>query len=59
PGWFEHLPLPRPVADRLHLAGEGVPPAFGVTTGGAEGVHGADTPSEARLTPETFSMYWR
>ncbi|GHI48257.1 CpaF family protein [Streptomyces albidoflavus] len=31
PGWFEHLPLPRPVADRLHLAGEGVPPAFGVT----------------------------
>ena len=22
-------------------------------------VHPADTPSEARLTPETFSMYWR
>ncbi len=31
-GHFEHFPLPRRVADRLHLAGEAVPPAFGVAT---------------------------
>jgi pilus assembly protein CpaF len=29
-GFFEHRPLPRRVADRLQLAGEPVPPAFGV-----------------------------
>ncbi|WP_447039593.1 CpaF family protein [Streptomyces sp. DSM 118878] len=29
-GYFEHLPLPREVADRLYGAGEPVPPAFGV-----------------------------
>ncbi len=31
-GHFEHYPLPRRVADRLYLAGESVPPAFGVAT---------------------------
>ncbi|MDI5963990.1 CpaF family protein [Streptomyces sp. SL13] len=31
-GHFEHHPLPRRVADRLYLAGESVPPAFGVAT---------------------------
>jgi pilus assembly protein CpaF len=31
-GHYEHRPLPRPVADRLYLAGEPVPPAFGVAT---------------------------
>ncbi|MFI5945800.1 CpaF family protein [Streptomyces uncialis] len=30
-GHFEHLPLPRPVAERLYVAGEPIPPAFGVT----------------------------
>jgi pilus assembly protein CpaF len=29
-GHFEHRPLPRRVADRLYLAGEPVPPVFGV-----------------------------
>lgn len=29
-GSFDHLPLPRRVADRLYMAGEPVPPAFGV-----------------------------
>lgn len=29
-GYFEHLPLPREVADKLYGAGEPVPPAFGV-----------------------------
>ncbi|MCI0383866.1 CpaF family protein [Streptomyces sp. CNQ085] len=29
-GVFRHLPLPRRVAERLHLKGESVPPAFGV-----------------------------
>ncbi|KUL47333.1 MULTISPECIES: CpaF family protein [unclassified Streptomyces] len=29
-GHFEHLPLPREVADKLYGAGEPVPPAFGV-----------------------------
>ncbi|MDG4858495.1 CpaF family protein [Streptomyces sp. T-3] len=32
-GWFEHLPLPRTVAERLYLASEPVPPAFGVADG--------------------------
>jgi pilus assembly protein CpaF len=31
-GFFEHHPLPRRIADRLYLAGEAVPPAFGVAT---------------------------
>ncbi|MFF3639998.1 CpaF family protein [Streptomyces sp. NPDC002564] len=30
-GCFEHLPLPREVADKLYVANEPVPPAFGVT----------------------------
>ncbi|NKI40346.1 CpaF family protein [Streptomyces physcomitrii] len=34
-GHFEHLPLPREMAEKLHLAGEAVPPAFG--TGGRGG----------------------
>lgn len=29
-GYFEHLPLPRPVAEKLYLANESLPPAFGV-----------------------------
>jgi pilus assembly protein CpaF len=29
-GTFEHLPVPRRVADRLTMTGEAVPPAFGV-----------------------------
>ncbi|MGP4112550.1 CpaF family protein [Streptomyces sp. 4N509B] len=29
-GRFRHFPLPRAVADRLYLAGEQIPPAFGV-----------------------------
>jgi pilus assembly protein CpaF len=33
-GWYEHHPLPREIADRLFLAGEPVPAAFGV--GGSE-----------------------
>jgi pilus assembly protein CpaF len=33
-GWYEHHPLPRETADRLFLAGEAVPAAFGV--GGSE-----------------------
>ncbi|WP_327353757.1 CpaF family protein [Streptomyces sp. NBC_01304] len=32
-GWYEHLPLPRTVAERLYLASEPVPPAFGVEDG--------------------------
>jgi pilus assembly protein CpaF len=35
-GYFEHLPLPRRTAERLYLASEPVPPAFGVA------VHGVD-----------------
>jgi len=30
-GHFEHLPLPRPIAEKLYVAGEPLPPAFGVT----------------------------
>ncbi|MEU3463745.1 CpaF family protein [Streptomyces sp. NPDC006733] len=29
-GWYEHHPLPRELAERLYLAGEHVPAAFGV-----------------------------
>ncbi|GAB2802647.1 CpaF family protein [Streptomyces sp. NPDC054796] len=29
-GTFEHLPVPRRTADRIHMAGEAVPPVFGV-----------------------------
>ncbi|ATL30158.1 CpaF family protein [Streptomyces formicae] len=29
-GYFEHLPLPREIADKLYVANEPVPPAFGV-----------------------------
>ncbi|MFF3380113.1 CpaF family protein [Streptomyces sp. NPDC002680] len=29
-GHFQHLPLPRPVAEKLYLANESLPPAFGV-----------------------------
>ncbi|MFE2302060.1 CpaF family protein [Streptomyces sp. NPDC059445] len=29
-GHFEHLPLPRPVAEKLYVANEPLPPAFGV-----------------------------
>lgn len=29
-GHFRHLPLPRRLAERLHTAGEGIPPAYGV-----------------------------
>jgi pilus assembly protein CpaF len=29
-GWYEHHPVPRELADRLYLAGEHVPAAFGV-----------------------------
>jgi len=29
-GHFEHLPLPRPIAEKLYVAGEPLPPAFGV-----------------------------
>ncbi|MFC9848818.1 CpaF family protein [Streptomyces sp. NPDC060223] len=29
-GYFEHLPLPRAVAEKLYVAGEPLPPAFGV-----------------------------
>ncbi|MFE0105454.1 CpaF family protein [Streptomyces sp. NPDC059009] len=29
-GYYEHLPLPRAVAERLYVANEPVPPAFGV-----------------------------
>ncbi|MFI0237224.1 CpaF family protein [Streptomyces sp. NPDC016845] len=29
-GYYEHLPLPRRIADRLYVAGESVPPAYGV-----------------------------
>ncbi|GAA3031079.1 CpaF family protein [Streptomyces glomeratus] len=29
-GRFEHLPLPRPVAEKLYVANEPLPPAFGV-----------------------------
>ncbi|WP_328536984.1 CpaF family protein [Streptomyces sp. NBC_00344] len=32
-GRFEHLPLPRRVAERLYLANEPLPPAFGVVEG--------------------------
>ncbi|MEU6170980.1 CpaF family protein [Streptantibioticus parmotrematis] len=32
-GFYEHHPLPRRTADRLYLAGEAVPSAFGVATG--------------------------
>ncbi|QDQ13421.1 CpaF family protein [Streptomyces spectabilis] len=38
-GYFEHLPLPRPVAERLYVAGEPVPPAYGV----AEAIDVLDT----------------
>ncbi|MEU1628668.1 CpaF family protein [Streptomyces sp. NPDC020096] len=31
-GHFEHFPLPRRAADRLYMAGEPVPPAFGAAT---------------------------
>jgi pilus assembly protein CpaF len=29
-GHFEHLPLPRSVAEKLYVANEPLPPAFGV-----------------------------
>jgi pilus assembly protein CpaF len=29
-GRFEHLPLPRAVAEKLYVANEPLPPAFGV-----------------------------
>ncbi|MFJ5214049.1 CpaF family protein [Streptomyces sp. NPDC088354] len=29
-GWFQHQPVPREMAERLYLAGESVPAAFGV-----------------------------
>lgn len=29
-GYFEHLPVPRPVAEKLYMANESLPPAFGV-----------------------------
>ncbi|WP_405777731.1 CpaF family protein [Streptomyces sp. NBC_00859] len=32
-GQFEHLPLPRRIAERLYLANEALPPAFGVVEG--------------------------
>ncbi|MGW6402791.1 CpaF family protein [Streptomyces sp. NPDC055134] len=32
-GTFEHLPLPRRVAERLYVANEPIPPAFGVLDG--------------------------
>ncbi|RFU86243.1 CpaF family protein [Streptomyces triticagri] len=32
-GQFEHLPLPRRIADRLYMANEPIPPAFGVSEG--------------------------
>ncbi|MFJ4830298.1 CpaF family protein [Streptomyces sp. NPDC088747] len=32
-GYFEHLPLPRSVAEKLYVAGESLPPAFGVAEG--------------------------
>ncbi|MCX4724146.1 CpaF family protein [Streptomyces sp. NBC_01306] len=32
-GRFEHLPLPRRIAERLYLANEALPPAFGVVEG--------------------------
>jgi pilus assembly protein CpaF len=35
-GRFAHHPLPRPLVDRLLLAGEAVPAAFGVATDAAE-----------------------
>ncbi|MFD4634688.1 CpaF family protein [Streptomyces sp. NPDC058284] len=38
-GRFEHLPLPREVADKLYVANEPVPPAFGV----AEAIDVLDT----------------
>ncbi|QEV19908.1 CpaF family protein [Streptomyces alboniger] len=38
-GWFEHLPLPREIADKLYGAGEPVPPAYGV----AEAIDVLDT----------------
>jgi pilus assembly protein CpaF len=30
-GHFEHLPLPRQIAEKLYVAGEPLPSAFGVT----------------------------
>jgi pilus assembly protein CpaF len=30
-GRFEHLPIPRPVAEKLYVANEPLPPAYGVT----------------------------
>ncbi len=46
---------------QVSRSGTGIVPVAQLVAvpGGAGGVHGADTPSEARLTPETFSMYWR
>jgi pilus assembly protein CpaF len=38
-GHFEHLPLPRPVAEKLYVANEPLPPAFGV----AEAIDVLDT----------------
>lgn len=35
-GHFEHHPVPRSIADRLYLAGEGVPPKFGVAASEAD-----------------------
>ncbi|MFD7546901.1 CpaF family protein [Streptomyces sp. NPDC059578] len=38
-GHFEHLPLPRAVAEKLYVASEPVPPAFGVATEGIAPPH--------------------
>ncbi|SDK39250.1 CpaF family protein [Streptomyces indicus] len=35
-GVYEHLPLPRRIAERLYLASEPIPPAFGVSDGAHE-----------------------
>ncbi|WP_445395636.1 CpaF family protein [Streptomyces sp. LE64] len=38
-GHFEHLPLPRAVAEKLYVASEPVPPAFGVASDGLATPH--------------------
>ncbi len=57
-GHFEHLPLPRRVADRLYMANESLPPAFGVaevldvldTAGDRMNTRTATTASRTRTT---------
>ncbi|MEH0527438.1 hypothetical protein QBA75_09320, partial [Streptomyces stelliscabiei] len=46
-GRFEHLPVPRPVAEKLYVANEPLPPAYGVT----EGHRPAQHPSGHRIAP--------